>query len=113
MQNKEEILENLIADCRDFANYYDGRNTALLGNGKAYGHWARTKLLLQKLDEKLEEGDMKYHFKWMVKIPAGMFVGIHRFKTKKLASEFIERWKRTKGESPNYADLPQPVKQLK
>jgi hypothetical protein len=45
--------------------------------------------------------------KWIVQIPAGLFMsGIHRFKTKKLAQEFVDKWNRTPGNAGEYKDLP-------
>lgn len=48
-----------------------------------------------------------YSYKWVVKIPAKQFMaGTHRFKTKKAAQEFVEKWNRTPGNQIAYADLP-------
>lgn len=46
-----------------------------------------------------------YNYKWIVKIKTGFMVGTHRFKTKKLAQEFVDKWKRTE-DCHSYADLP-------
>jgi hypothetical protein len=50
-----------------------------------------------------------YNFKWLVKVPAGQFMaGVHRFKTKKEAQEFVNKWNRTRvpGSLMYYSDLP-------
>ena len=61
-----------------------------------------------------DEGDAMnpYSYKWLVRIPADCFMaGIHRFKTKKAAAEFIEEWKRTPGNrTVAMSELPTPIK---
>jgi hypothetical protein len=49
-----------------------------------------------------------YSYKWLVKIKSGYFMaGTHRFKTKKQAQEFVDKWLRTPGVGPKfYAELP-------
>lgn len=53
-----------------------------------------------------------YNYKWAVKIPANCFMGgVHRFKTKKQATQFIESWNRTPGvHGLSYSQLPVPFK---
>jgi hypothetical protein len=54
-----------------------------------------------------------YSFKWLVKIPAGHFMtGIHRFKTKKEATAFVDQWNKTPGNAHGltFSQLPTVTK---
>lgn len=50
-----------------------------------------------------------FNFKWIVQIKAGLFMsGTHRFRTKKEAQAFVDKWNRTEGKCEiSYYDLPQ------
>jgi hypothetical protein len=52
-----------------------------------------------------------YSYKWLVKIPSGQWMaGIHRFKTKHAAREFVDKWNCTPGHTLTYSELPQVTK---
>lgn len=58
-----------------------------------------------------------YNFKWLVKIPARQFMaGTHRFRTKKEAQEFVDKWNQApsdKEQTLTYDQLPRPIKDHK